>query len=69
MKTEYINNYNVDVIQHYEEKRWWLGMTIADILDKNADLYPTKEALVSATGRYSYDQLRALADNVAYGLL
>ena len=69
MQTEYINSYSQDVIQHYEEKRWWLGMTIADVLDKNADLYPTKEALVAQNNRYTYAQLRSLAAKFAYGLL
>ena len=30
----------------YAERRWWLGMTVGDMFDKSADLYPRKEALV-----------------------
>ena len=34
----------------YSERRWWLGLTMGDTLDKAADLYPRKEAVVGADG-------------------
>ena len=69
MNTDLTNSYDQEAVRRYEEKRWWLGMTIGDILDKNADLYPTKEALVAESRRYTYADLRSLADRMAFGLL
>lgn len=53
----------------YDRRRWWLGLTFGDVLDKAADLYPDKEALVGSGKRHSYGDLRRLADNVAFNLL
>ena len=75
----------------YQRKRWWLGLTLGDLLDRAADLHPDREALVgfdpaaaaaaavgadvdgSAGGgghaRYTWAQLRAEADLLAYRLL
>ena len=69
MNKEYTNRYDAEAARRYEKKRWWLGLTLGDILDKNADVYPTKEALVAGTRRYTYAELRLLADRVAFGLL
>jgi 2,3-dihydroxybenzoate-AMP ligase/mycobactin salicyl-AMP ligase len=30
----------------YEKNRWWLGMTMGDMVDKASDLYPQKDALI-----------------------
>jgi non-ribosomal peptide synthetase component E (peptide arylation enzyme) len=69
MNTEFANSYDREAVRCYIEKRWWLGMTIGDILDKTADLHPAKEALVAGTGRYTYADLRSAADKMAFGLL
>ena len=69
MNTEFANSYDREAVRCYIENRWWLGMTIGDILDKTADLHPTKEALVAGTGRYTYADLRSAADKMAFGLL
>ena len=53
----------------YTRKRWWLGMTISDVLDKNADLYPDREAMVGQGRRFTHAQLRAEADRIACGLI
>lgn len=58
----------------YSRKRWWLGLTMGDLLDKSAELYPRKEALVGFDGngaaqRYSYAELRRRVDVMAVGLL
>ncbi len=58
----------------YAERRWWLGLTVGDMFDKSADLYPRKEALVgwAADGteeRYSYAELRRRVDEMAFSLL
>ena len=53
----------------YEKRRWWLGLTLGDTLDKAADLYPAKEALVGAGKRYTYGELQRLTDHLAVNLL
>jgi non-ribosomal peptide synthetase component E (peptide arylation enzyme) len=40
--------------QEYSTMRWWLGITLGDMLDKTADLYPRKEAVVDDRVRLSY---------------
>ena len=67
MNTQYV--YDPVLVNHYEQKRWWLGMTISDVLDKNADLYPDKESLVGQGQRFTYAGLRDAADRMAYGLI
>jgi 2,3-dihydroxybenzoate-AMP ligase/mycobactin salicyl-AMP ligase len=61
----------------YTRKRWWLGLTLGDVLDRAADLHPDREALVgfdaagpgSEAVRYTWARLRAEADLLAYRLL
>lgn len=53
----------------YEKKRWWLGMTLGDMVDKASDLYPQKDALVGSGVRYTYAQLRRRVDTMAYRML
>jgi non-ribosomal peptide synthetase component E (peptide arylation enzyme) len=36
--------------QRYERLRWWSGLTFGDLLDRAADVYPHKEALVDDAG-------------------
>lgn len=69
MKTELPSQYDPKQVSLYEERRWWLGLTVSDVLDKNADLYPAKEALVAGQTRYTWSQLRQAAEGMAYSLL
>lgn len=55
--------------EKYNKFRWWLGITLGDMLDKAADLYPNKEALVDKTGRLTYSQLRDKANRLAISLM
>jgi non-ribosomal peptide synthetase component E (peptide arylation enzyme) len=61
--------YDSEDAARYEKKRWWLGITLGDMLDKAADLYPRKEALIGSGRRYTYSELRRQADSMAYRLL
>jgi non-ribosomal peptide synthetase component E (peptide arylation enzyme) len=54
--------YDSKAAERYEKKRWWLGITLGDMLDKAADLYPRKVALIGS-------ELRLQADTMAYRLL
>lgn len=60
--------YSEQVKELYTKKNWWLGLTIGDLLDKMADVYPYKEALVGEGKRYTYAALRAQVDRLAYNL-
>ncbi len=53
----------------YTKYRWWLGVTLGDLLDKAADLYPKKEALIDDRVRLTYGELRETVDRVAVGLI
>jgi 2,3-dihydroxybenzoate-AMP ligase/mycobactin salicyl-AMP ligase len=61
--------YDSEDAARYEKKRWWLGITLGDMLDKASDLYPRKEALIGSGRRYTYSELRHQADTMAYRLL
>jgi 2,3-dihydroxybenzoate-AMP ligase/mycobactin salicyl-AMP ligase len=55
--------------EKYERLRWWAGLTFGDILDKAADVYPDKEALIDGRGRLTYSQVRERTDRLAVGLM
>lgn len=63
--------YDPTAAARYEERRWWLGLTMGALLDRAADVYPRREALVDfETGRrYTYAELRRETDLLAGGLL
>jgi len=69
MKLNGFTPYDTDLVRLYNNKNWWLGMTMGDTLDKAADLYPQREALVGCGQRYTYAQLREKVDTMAYHLL
>lgn len=56
-------------VEKYTKYRWWLGVTFSDLLDKAADLYPKKEALIDDRVRLTYGELRERVDRLAIGLL
>jgi 2,3-dihydroxybenzoate-AMP ligase len=55
--------------QLFSKRRWWLGLTMADILDRAADVFPEKEALVDDRVRLTFSELRARVDRLAVGLM
>jgi non-ribosomal peptide synthetase component E (peptide arylation enzyme) len=61
--------YEAEAVALYERRRWWLGLTMGDTLDRAADMYPGKEALVGEGRRCTYAELRHLSDVLAYRLL
>jgi non-ribosomal peptide synthetase component E (peptide arylation enzyme) len=61
--------YDPEAAKVYDRRRWWLGLTLGDMLDKASDLYPSKEALVGEGKRYTYSTLRRLVDNMAFRLI
>ncbi|MBW2030788.1 MAG: AMP-binding protein [Deltaproteobacteria bacterium] len=61
--------YDPKAAELYDRRRWWLGITLGDMLDKASDLYPLKEALVGGGTRYTYGDLRSVVDRMAFNLL
>ena len=61
--------YKKDDADKYNKFRWWSGITFGDMLDKAANLYPNKEALVDNTSRLTYSQIREKANRLAIGLM
>lgn len=55
--------------EKYTKYRWWLGMTLGDVLNKTADVFPEKEAVVDDRGRLTYEELRERVDRFAAGLV
>ena len=53
----------------YTRRRWWLGLTLGDILDKAADVYPEHEALVDRLARLTYAQVRDKVTRLAISLI
>ncbi|MHB8763713.1 MAG: (2,3-dihydroxybenzoyl)adenylate synthase [Deferrisomatales bacterium] len=69
MGLEGTRTYDRALADLYEQKRWWLGLTLGDVFDKNVDLYPHREALVDGDRRYTYAGLQQAVDTLAYELL
>jgi len=61
--------YKKEDTDKYNKFRWWAGITFGDMLDKAADLYPNKEALVDDTKRLTYLELREKTDRLAISLM
>jgi len=56
-------------VQKYSQYRWWLGMTLGDILNKTADVFSEKEAVMDDRVRLTYGELRKRVDRFAVGLM
>ena len=69
MNLEGIIPYTKADAEKYNQLHWWPGLTFGDILDKAADVYPEKEAIVDDTKRLTYAELREKADRLAIGML
>jgi 2,3-dihydroxybenzoate-AMP ligase len=61
--------YRKEDAEKYIRLRWWAGLTLGDLLDKAADIYPNKEALVDEKRRLSYSQVREMANRLAISLM
>jgi len=57
-----------DVLR-YKENRWWLDLTMGDILDQSAQKFPKKEALVDDRVRITFSELKENVDRLAIGFL
>jgi len=55
--------------EHYLKNKWWLGLTLVDIFDRAADVYPYKEAVVDQEVRLTFAELRKEVDTLAAALM
>ena len=55
--------------EQYRQLGWWAGLTLGDLLDKAADIYPNKEALVDDKNRLTYSQMREMVNRLAVSLM
>lgn len=69
MPLEGFTPYKEEDAEKYNRLRWWAGLTFGDILDKAADIYPDKEALVDGEERFTYSQVRDRTDRLAMSLM
>lgn len=53
----------------YTKYRWWLGMPLGDLIDRAADVFPRREAVVDDRVRITYAVLRERVDRLAVGLM
>jgi 2,3-dihydroxybenzoate-AMP ligase len=61
--------YKEEDAEKYNRLRWWAGLTYGDILDKAADIYPDKEALVEGQTRLTYSQVQGKINKLAIGFI
>ncbi len=61
--------YNEEDADYYSKRRWWAGLNLGGLLDKAADIYPDKEALVDSQCRLTYAQVRDKANRLAVSLM
>jgi len=58
-----------DMMDEYFAKGYWTKETTSQIWDKNAELYPDKEALIDSRNRLTWAQVKQRSDRLALGLL
>ena len=69
MKLEGFTPYKKEDADKYNRLRWWSGIPLGDYLNKAADIYPDKEALVDGELRLTYGQLKTQTDKLAIGFI
>ena len=53
----------------YSKYRWWLGLTLGDVFDRFADVFPNKEAVVDDRVRLTGAAVRDRVNRLAVGLI
>ncbi len=64
-----IPQHNEKDVALYEKYRWWMGIPLGDLVDRAADAFPRKEAVVDDRVRITYAALRDSVDRLAVGLM
>ncbi|HSH69251.1 MAG TPA: AMP-binding protein, partial [Deferrisomatales bacterium] len=63
-----VTPYGPSDAERYTRLRWWPGLTLGDLLDKAADIYPDREAFVDSRTRLTFSQAREQCNRLALGL-
>lgn len=61
--------YSEELINKYTQMGYFVSTTFADFWDKNAELYPDKEAIIDFKGRITWRQAKIYSDKIALKLL
>ncbi|MFZ7112784.1 MAG: AMP-binding protein [Desulfatiglandales bacterium] len=61
--------YKQEDAERYNRLRWWPGLTLGDILDRAADIYPDKVGFVDGLTRLTFSQMRERTDKLAIALM
>jgi 2,3-dihydroxybenzoate-AMP ligase len=61
--------YREEDVEEYNRRRWWLGLTFGDLLDRAADIHTDKEAFVDGKTRLTYGEAREKTNKLAVGLM
>lgn len=61
--------YQPEDAERYDRLRWWPGLTLGDLLDKAADIYPNREAFADGRTRLTYAEARERSNRLALGLV
>jgi 2,3-dihydroxybenzoate-AMP ligase len=61
--------YKKEDAEKYKQQGCWAGLTYGDFLDKAANFYPNKEALVDGQTRLTYEQVRQKTNQLAIGFI
>jgi 2,3-dihydroxybenzoate-AMP ligase/mycobactin salicyl-AMP ligase len=69
MTLEGFTPYKKEDADKYNRLRWWAGIPLGDYLNKAADIYPDKEALVDGKKHLTYGQLKTQTDKLAIGFI
>jgi len=69
MPLEGFTPYRKEDAEKYDRLRWWPGLTLGDLLDKAADIYPDKVAFVDGRTRLTYRQAREKTNRLALSLM
>ncbi|SEM11421.1 mycobactin salicyl-AMP ligase [Syntrophus gentianae] len=69
MKREDFPRHRKEDEELYLKKRWWLGMTLGDVLDRTADVFSNKVAVADDNGQVTWSELKAKVDRLAVSLM
>ncbi|MCJ7595030.1 MAG: AMP-binding protein [Desulfobacterales bacterium] len=69
MSLEGFTPYRKEDAEKYNRLRWWPGLTLGDLLDKAADVYPEKVAFVDGRNRLTFGQAREKTNRLAISLM
>jgi len=61
--------YSEEDAEKYNRLRWWPGLTLGDLLDKAADIFPDKEAFCDGRTRLTFAHAREMTNRLALALL